>query len=365
VTAAPILRVRGLRKVFDVRGRVRRRKLTAVDGVGFDLYPAETVAIVGESGSGKSTIARCVTSLTEPTDGEVYVHGESMRGLTRGKLAKVYRSLQMVFQDPTSSLDPRMRVRDVLDEPLRLHTRLDRQARDARIEALLQAVELPLELVERLPHQLSGGQRQRLGIARALAVDPKVIVLDEPTGSLDVSIRGQIIKLLERLQAEKGIAFLFISHDLAVVRRISDRVLVMYLGVVVEEGTTKDIFDNPMHPYTRALLSAAPVPEYGRPRKRLRLEGEIPSPIDLPAGCRLVGRCPLALPECATSVPHLQSISQTHRSACPVTAQVERVPPGGQFVEVPSGSDPAKQATPRERSVMIEASPPRLPDAEI
>jgi oligopeptide/dipeptide ABC transporter ATP-binding protein len=328
VTAAPILRVRGLRKVFDVRGRVRRRKLTAVDGVAFDLYPGETVAIVGESGSGKSTIARCVTSLTEPTDGEVYVHGESMRGLTRSKLAKVYRSLQMVFQDPTSSLDPRMRVRDVLDEPLRLHGRLDREARNAKIEALLRAVELPLELADRLPYQLSGGQRQRIGIARALAVDPKVIVLDEPTASLDVSIRGQIIKLLQRLQAEQGISYLLISHDLTMVRRISDRVLVMYLGMVVEEGTTDEIFENPMHPYTRALISAAPVVEYGRHRQRLRLEGEIPSPIDLPAGCRLSGRCPLAQPQCSASVPAFQRISETHRSACPITVQLERAREG-------------------------------------
>jgi oligopeptide/dipeptide ABC transporter ATP-binding protein len=328
--------VRNLRKEFDVRGFGRRRRLTAVGGVGFDLYPGETLALVGESGSGKSTIARCVTSLTKSTEGEVHLDGRSILGLTRSKIAGVYRSLQMVFQDPNSSLDPRMRVRDVLDEPLRLHTRLDRKARDAKIAALLQAVELSIDLADRLPRQLSGGQRQRLGIARALAVDPKVIVLDEPTASLDVSIRGQIIKLLERLQAEQGIAFLFISHDLAVVRRISDRVMVMYLGVVVEEGTTTDIFDNPMHPYTRALLSAAPVAEYGGRRKRLRLDGEIPSPIDLPAGCRLVGRCPLALPECATSVPALQSISQTHRSACPVTAQLALVPEAGKSSTSPA-----------------------------
>ncbi|WP_319520728.1 oligopeptide/dipeptide ABC transporter ATP-binding protein [uncultured Martelella sp.] len=319
MTTQAVLSVRDLRKEFDIRGMGRRRTLTAVDGVTLEVNANETLAIVGESGSGKSTIARCITRLTEPTSGDVLVRGETILNRNRRSLAAVYRDLQMVFQDPTSSLDPRMRVRDLLDEPLRLHTSMTRDERQTRINALLQAVELPVDMAGRLPHQLSGGQRQRIGIARALAVDPQVIVLDEPTASLDVSIRGQIIKLLMRLQAEQGIAFVLISHDLAVVRRIADRVLVMYLGKTVEEGTTEEIFENPQHPYTRALLSAAPVAEFGRSRTRLRLEGEIPSPVDLLAGCRLAGRCPLARPDCSHETPALLPVSATHRAACPVT----------------------------------------------
>ncbi|MCR8548868.1 ATP-binding cassette domain-containing protein [Salipiger sp. P9] len=321
MTESPVLSVRDLRKDYDIRGRGRRRTLTAVDGVSFDVYPGETVAIVGESGSGKSTIARCVTRLTEPTSGAVTLAGTPVLELSARALPAIYRDLQMVFQDPNSSLDPLMRVRDLLDEPLRLHTKLDKAARAAKIAELLRSVDLPEDMGARLPHQLSGGQRQRIGIARALAVDPKVIVLDEPTASLDVSIRGQIIRLLKRLQAEQGIAYVLISHDLAVVRRISDRVLVMYLGKTVEEGSAKEIFEAPAHPYTRALLSAAPKIAFGESRTRLKLEGEIPSPVDLPPGCRLAGRCPLAWPDCRRADPPLLPIGGTHRAACPVTVQ--------------------------------------------
>ena len=318
VDAPPVLDVQDLRKEFAVRGAGRERTLTAVDGVTFTVRPGETVAIVGESGSGKSTIARCITRITDPTSGDVVVDGRSIVGTLRRNLPAVYRTLQMVFQDPNSSLDPRRSVRATLDEPLRLHTKLSRAERNVRIRELLSDVELPEALIDRLPRQLSGGQRQRLGIARALAVDPKVILLDEPTASLDVSVRGQIIQLLERLQAEKNLAYVFISHDLGVVRRISDRVLVMYLGAIVEEGPTAEVFDHPVHPYTRSLLSAAPVVEPGRVRTRTKLAGEIPSPIDLPPGCRLVGRCPLAQPACATTRPPLLTVSGSHRAACPV-----------------------------------------------
>lgn len=321
-----VLSVHDLRKEYSFSGLGRRGTLKAVDGVSFDVFPGETVAIVGESGSGKSTIARCVTRLTEPTAGDVRVDGESILGLGRKALSRVYRFLQMVFQDPTSSLDPRMRIHDLLDEPLRLHTSLGRADRTAKVVSLLRAVELPIELADRFPRQLSGGQRQRIGIARALAVDPKVIVLDEPTASLDVSIRGQIIRLLMRLQEAQDIAYVLISHDLAVVRRISDRVMVMYLGTIVEEGTTAEIFENPMHPYTRALLSAAPVVEFGRVRDRLRLEGEIPSPVNLPHGCRLAGRCPLAQPQCSTAIPPLLPVTETHRAACPITVRPRLAP---------------------------------------
>lgn len=320
-TQAPIaLDVSDLRKEYRVRGAGRHTTLTAVDGVSFQIRPGETVALVGESGSGKSTIARCITRLVEPTEGTVHIDGAPITGIAARRLPAAYADLQMVFQDPTSSLDPRMTVAATLDEPLRLHTDLDKAGRRARIAQLLADVELPESFLERRPSQLSGGQRQRLSIARALAAEPKVILLDEPTASLDVSVRGQIIRLLKRLQREHGLAYLFISHDLAVVRRISDRVMVMYLGGIVEQGSTEEVFENPVHPYTRALLSAAPVVEYGHERNRLRLAGEIPSPMRIPSGCRLVGRCPIAEEACALKRPDLVDITETHAVACPVSA---------------------------------------------
>ncbi|QHC60398.1 oligopeptide/dipeptide ABC transporter ATP-binding protein [Rathayibacter sp. VKM Ac-2760] len=319
LAARPVLQVDGLRKEYRMRGVGEHRTLTAVDGVSFTVSAGETVALVGESGSGKSTIARCITRLTDPTSGTVVVDGTAVSSLPKRRLSGVYSTLQMVFQDPTSSLNPRRSVAATLDEPLRLHTTMTAKERADRVRELLRDVELSEQLADRLPRQLSGGQRQRLGIARALAVDPKVILLDEPTASLDVSIRGQIIALLERLQDELGLAYLFISHDLGVVRKISDRVLVMYLGGIVEEGPTAEVFARPAHPYTRSLLSAAPVVEYGRERRRLPLVGEMPSPLNVPAGCRLVGRCPLAVDSCTTARPPLLELGGDHRAACPVT----------------------------------------------
>lgn len=318
VDVRPALEVTGLRKEYRLRGAGGHRTLTAVDGVSFELRPGETVALVGESGSGKSTIARCITRITDPTSGSILVGDRSMSSARPRELPELYGSVQMVFQDPTSSLDPRKSVRATLDEPLRLHTALPRAERVDRIRELMADVELPEHLIDRMPRQLSGGQRQRLGIARALAVEPEVILLDEPTASLDVSIRGQIIALLERLQDEHGIAYLFISHDLEVVRRIADRVLVMYLGTIVEEGPVDAVFDSPAHPYTRSLLSAAPVAEYGRTKTRVKLAGEIPSPIDIPRGCRLVGRCPIAQETCSVASPPLLLVSDGHLAACPV-----------------------------------------------
>jgi peptide/nickel transport system ATP-binding protein/oligopeptide transport system ATP-binding protein len=314
------LDVTGLRKEYRVRGAGRHTMLTAVDGVSFQIHPGETVALVGESGSGKSTIARCITRLVEPTAGSIHIDGAPITGIAARRLPAVYADLQMVFQDPTSSLDPRMTVAATLDEPLRLHTDLDKEHRNARILQLLSDVELNESFLDRRPRQLSGGQRQRLSIARALAAEPKVILLDEPTASLDVSVRGQIIRLLKRLQQEHDLAYLFISHDLGVVRQMSDRVLVMYLGGIVEQGSTDDVFEHPVHPYTKALLSAAPVVEFGRERHRLRLSGEIPSPMRIPAGCRLVGRCPIAEEACALRRPDLVDITSTHAVACPVSA---------------------------------------------
>lgn len=313
-----LLIVSQLRKEYRIGSRASGKQLTAVDGIDFEVRRGETVALVGESGSGKSTVARCVTRLVEPTSGEVWLDGVTITSMQRAHLAAAYSDIQMVFQDPSSSLNPRMTVSAILDEPLRIHSDQGRSEREQTIVALLESVKLSSEFVDRFPWQLSGGQRQRIGIARALAVDPKIILLDEPTASLDVSVRGQVIELLSEIQRAKGLAYLFISHDLGVVQRIADRVLVMYLGGIVESGPTTEVFENPTHPYTRALLSAAPVAQYGRIKHRFVLKGEIPSPIDLPPGCRLAGRCPLVTPACMTAVPPLVSVSPRHAVACPV-----------------------------------------------
>jgi oligopeptide/dipeptide ABC transporter ATP-binding protein len=232
----------------------------------------------------------------------------------------------MVFQDPNSSLNPRMTIQQTLEEPLRLHTDLDRDARRLQALQLLEDVGLSPSLLDRYPRQLSGGQRQRIGIARALAVNPKVLILDEPTASLDVSVRGEVLDLLKRVQTERGLAYLIISHDLEVVRRVADRTLVMYLGAVVEQGATAEVLERPTHPYTRALLSSAAIAEYGRSKTRFRLNGEITSPVDLPAGCRLSPRCPLAEPSCLVSPPATISITPRHLVACPVVVAQEQTP---------------------------------------
>lgn len=312
-----VLEVRGLRKHFPVAGG---RALVAVDGVDVSVAAGETLALVGESGSGKSTVARCIVRLIEPTDGEVLVAGTYMRSLDPAGLARAYRNIQMVFQDPNASLNPRMTVGQALEEPLRLHLQLDRAARVARTAELMDRVGLVAGHLARYPHELSGGQRQRVGIARALAVEPKVLLLDEPTSSLDVSVRGQVLALLQQLQRELGLAYLFITHDLQVVRHIAHRVAVMYLGGIVETGPTADVFRAPAHPYTRALLSAAPVAEWGVQRARLRLHGEIGSPVDPPDACRLVGRCPLEQPDCRRAKPPLLPVGPSHDAACPVAA---------------------------------------------
>ncbi len=287
----PILRVRGLRKLFPVG---RGQKLHAIDGVDFDLHPGRTLALVGESGSGKSTVARCLVRLIEPTEGEVVLHGNDVGRLDARQLSGMYRSLQMVFQDPNASLNPRMTVRQVLDEPLRLHLSLSAADRAARISELLRLVGLGDEHLGRYPHELSGGQRQRIGIARAISINPEVVLLDEPTASLDVSVRGQVLELLREIQRELNLAYLFISHDLQVVRHVADDVAVMYLGKIVEQGPVREIFEHPRHPYTRALMSAAPVARWGAKRERVRLAGEISTPIDPPAACRLALSMPAA-----------------------------------------------------------------------
>jgi oligopeptide/dipeptide ABC transporter ATP-binding protein len=314
----PILTVSGLKKEFVVRSPGGPKTLIAVRHMELELFAGETVALVGESGSGKSTVARCIARLIEPTAGEVVLGGQSLTGVHGRALSRVYRDLQMVFQDTNGSLNPRMTVRDTIEEPLKLHFHLGRKERAERVLKILEDVDLSPDLLDRYPRQLSGGQRQRVGIARAFAVDPKVVLLDEPTASLDVSIRGQVLDLLRRIQKERNVAFLLISHDLALVRKVAERVLVMYLGGVVEEGETVEVFAQPTHPYTRALLSSAPVVEHGRVKNRLLLTGEIPSAIDLPQGCCLASRCPLVQEQCRVSAPALAALSETHRVACPV-----------------------------------------------
>ena len=291
------------------------RVVRAVDGVSLRVAAGETLGLVGESGCGKSTLARCVLRLIEPTRGRVLLDEEDLTALPEEALRRRRRDIQMVFQDPTASLNPRLSVAATVDEPLALHTPLAGAARRERVDEVLEEVGLGAGLRDRYPHQLSGGQRQRVNIARAIATHPRLVVLDEPTSALDVSLRARVILLLAELKRRMGMTYLFISHDLSTVRYLCDRVAVMYLGVLVEEAPAAELFDHPAHPYTRALLSCIPVPDPDVAPERLRLSGEVPSPIDIPEGCRLRGRCPLAQPVCAEPVP-LREIAPGHTVAC-------------------------------------------------
>jgi len=291
------------------------RVVRAVDGVSLRVAAGETLGLVGESGCGKSTLARCVLRLIEPTRGRVLLDEEDLTALPEEALRRRRRDIQMVFQDPTASLNPRLSVAATVDEPLALHTPLAGAARRERVDEVLEEVGLGAGLRDRYPHQLSGGQRQRVNIARAIATHPRLVVLDEPTSALDVSLRARVILLLAELKRRMGMTYLFISHDLSTVRYLCDRVAVMYLGVLVEEAPAAELFDHPAHPYTRALLSCIPVPDPDVAPERLRLSGEVPSPIDIPGGCRLRGRCPLAQPVCAEPVP-LREIAPGHTVAC-------------------------------------------------
>ena len=291
------------------------RVVRAVDGVSLRVAAGETLGLVGESGCGKSTLARCVLRLIEPTRGRVLLDEEDLTALPEEALRRRRRDIQMVFQDPTASLNPRLSVAATVDEPLALHTPLAGAGRRERVDEVLEEVGLGAGLRARYPHQLSGGQRQRVNIARAIATHPRLVVLDEPTSALDVSLRARVILLLAELKRRMGMAYLFISHDLSTVRYLCDRVAVMYLGVLVEEAPAAELFDHPAHPYTRALLSCIPVPDPDVAPVRLTLSGEVPSPIDIPGGCRLRGRCPLAQPVCAEPVP-LREIAPGHTVAC-------------------------------------------------
>jgi oligopeptide transport system ATP-binding protein len=310
-----LLEVRNLVKHFEVgKGTVR-----AVDGVSLSIKRGETVGLVGESGCGKTTTGRCVLLLERPTSGDIIFEGIDLTHLPDTALRKTRRRMQVIFQDPYSSLNPRMTIGQILAEPLKVHGLVkDAKGREARVRELLEQVGLLPQHAKRYPHQLSGGQRQRVGIARALAMEPSLIVCDEPVSALDVSIQAQIVNLLEDLQQRLGLTYLFIAHDLSVVRHISDRVVVMYLGKVVEVADRLALYEDPLHPYTRALLSAVPIPDPNLEahRERTVLRGEVPSPLAPPSGCVFHPRCPMAVGRCSTEAPVLREIRPGHWGAC-------------------------------------------------
>ena len=312
--AEELLRVRGLFKHFPLKDS--DEVVRAVDGVTFEIFRGETLGLVGESGCGKSTVGRCLLRLIEPTRGEIDFGGRDVRALGGEKLRLLRREMQIIFQDPYASLNPRLRVRDIVSEPLVIHGIGDKAERRERVADLLRKVGLDPDYMNRYPHEFSGGQRQRIGIARALALNPKLIVADEPVSALDVSVQAQVINLLEDLQSEFDLTYLFISHGLAVVEHISDRVAVMYLGRIVEVASARELYANPLHPYTRALLSAIPVPDPTRKRDRIVLKGDVPTPINPPSGCRFHTRCPEAIPECSRIDPDLREVSPGHTVAC-------------------------------------------------
>jgi len=321
-TAAPVplLSVRNLTKAFPIRGGLMKRQIgsvRAVDGVNFDIEPSETFGLVGESGCGKSTTGRCVLRLIEPSSGELSFEGKDVIALSGDKLRELRRDIQIIFQDPYASLNPRMTIGAIIGEALTIHgLAASRQQYEERIVHLLETVGLQADHMTRYPHEFSGGQRQRIGIARALAVEPKLIICDEPVSALDVSIQAQVINLLEDLQQKFGIAYLFVAHDLSVVEHISRRVAVMYLGRIVETAPSRQLYSTPKHPYTEALLSAVPIPDPSVKRKRVRLKGEVPSPINPPSGCHFHTRCPIAKDVCSKEVPPLKASAEGHLVAC-------------------------------------------------
>ena len=314
-----LLEVKDLRKYFPIRGGVFSRvvaNVKAVSDISFNIRPGEVVGLVGESGSGKTTAGRTILRLIEPTAGEVLFDGVDVAKLSKGQMREYRKEMQIIFQDPFASLNPRMTVGDIIGEAYQIHKLARGRDREERVASLLERVGLSPSHMRRYPHEFSGGQRQRIGIARALAVDPQFIVADEPVSALDVSIQAQVVNLLQDLKDELGLTLLFIAHDLGVVEYISDRVIVMYLGKIMEIAPSKELYANPVHPYTESLLSAVPIPDPTVKRERVILQGDIPSPINPPSGCVFRTRCPIAIEECAKVEPPLEEVSPGHFKAC-------------------------------------------------
>jgi oligopeptide/dipeptide ABC transporter, ATP-binding protein, C-terminal domain len=309
-----LLEVRDLVKHFPVEGG--DEVLRAVDGVSFSIRSGETLGLVGESGCGKSTVGRCILRLYEPTSGEIVFESKDITHASNSDMRALRRDMQIIFQDPYSSLNPRLNILSIVGEPMAIHGIGNKTDRRDRVANLLQKVGLDPSYMNRYPHEFSGGQRQRIGIARALALDPKLIICDEPVSALDVSVQAQVVNLLQDLQSELGLTYLFISHGLAVVEHISNRVAVMYLGKIVEIADAIDLYSNPLHPYTKALLSAIPIPDPKQKRDRIVLTGDVPTPINPPSGCRFRTRCPWAIDDCAKVVPELREITPGHTAAC-------------------------------------------------
>ncbi|MGG0657363.1 ABC transporter ATP-binding protein [Rummeliibacillus pycnus] len=321
-----LLEIKNLKTYFPIKssnllGKGGQAK--AVDGVSFELYKGETLGIVGESGSGKSTLGRTILRLIEPTEGEIIFEGHPLQQLKRRKLQEHRKYMQMVFQDPFASLNPRKRVEQIIEEPLAEQKVLSKSERSRKVEELITKVGLPKESLKKFPHEFSGGQRQRIGIARALSMNPKFIIADEPVSALDVSIQSQVLNLMMDLQDEFDLTYLFISHDLSVVKHISDRVGVMYLGRIVEIGTKKEIFENPQHPYTKALLSAIPVVNFEGEKQAIQLTGEPPSPANPPTGCAFHPRCPFAMESCKIERPNLIQFEDRQQVACHLYSEEE------------------------------------------
>lgn len=311
--ADPILELQDLKVYFNIGGGFLKKPeiCKAVDGISLKIYPGETFGLVGESGCGKSTTGRAIVKINQPTAGKILINGEDITKIKGNDLKQFKRDVQMIFQDPYASLNPRMTVGEIIKEPMDIHGIYNtNEEKEARVRELLELVGLKPDHIRRYPHEFSGGQRQRIGIARTLALNPKFVVCDEPISALDVSIQAQVINLLEKIQAEMGISYLFIAHDLSMVKHISDRIGVMYLGNLVEVGESDDLYNNPLHPYTQALLSSVPIPDpkVAKSKKRIVLQGELPSPINPPSGCVFRTRCPKAMEKCAECKPELKQV---------------------------------------------------------
>jgi len=320
----PILEVSGLMMHFPVKDGIMLRTSKfnkAVNDVSFHIMPGETLGLVGESGCGKSTLGRCIARLYQPTAGSIKFEGNEITGLGSRALMPYRQHIQMIFQDPMESLNSRHTIGDILEEPFIIHKIGDKVSRKKRVKELLEIVGLPARSVSRYPFEFSGGQRQRICIARSIALNPKLIICDEPVSALDVSIQSQILNLMNDLQQEFNLSYLFIAHDLAVVKHISDRIAIMYLGRIVESGEGQEIYKNPLHPYTRSLMSAIPVPDPHRKIKRQIISGDVPSPINPPSGCTFHPRCPEVIDECKYKVPSLETITQGHKASCHLIAK--------------------------------------------